>query len=281
MIIQKNRLRTIILFCFLLGISCSKKSDPTPAPVLSCAVTKRVETDPDRITTSVFTYDDQQRLIKIVKTFAPNPPGTPTTTANFTYTYSGTSVASVKAEFGNNGSTYVSTWTNENGRLTKIAVSGTDSEAITFTYDTQGRFKSSSLTVTGASGGTQASYDTGGAPVSVTTAVSVPASSFTSTDGFTATSVDAKQNPYAVLAKAINQPNFYDGFEGNIFVEFLTKGNPLKVTRVSTTNNSSVGTNDWTFTHEYNAKDYPTKITGSLVGSTYQTVTTFEYQNCN
>jgi YD repeat-containing protein len=262
---------TLVLFALAALLSCSKND---PVVVNGCLITKMTTTvsssgQTSSVITDTFEYDSDRRLIKITEATVA---GSTTTNLVQTYTYAGGMVSSAKTEGTVGGSTVslTTTWTNDSGHVTKVT--GTGGLLSTYAYDGGGNLKAFNYT------------DGNGDQTTLTTtyssdlqAVKVVSSGINIDVSYG--SHDSKINPLTLLAKAINQPCFVSG-TGLINSQYLHKANPLSEKDVLSFGGIS-NTLDITFAYQYNARNYPTKITQQLSGTTQSGVVLFEYKDCN
>jgi YD repeat-containing protein len=269
---NRNKLSTLAVFALLASLSCSKND---PVVVNGCLLTKITSTVSSGATvsstmTDVFEYDSDRRLVKITETTG--SPGNPGSSYVQTYTYVGGMVAGSKTDGTAGGTTFSinTTWTNVNGRVTKI----TDPDGLlsTFAYDGGGNLK------------TYVNTDENGAQTTLTTNYtsdlqSVKVLSTAVTIDASYASHDSKTNPYTLLAKAINQPYYVPG-TGLINTQYLHKANPLSEKDVLTFGGSSTTLNV-TFIYDYNARGYPVKCTQVVSGFNQTGTILYEYKDCN
>jgi YD repeat-containing protein len=264
---------TLVVFALGALLSCSKKDDP--AVVNGCLITKMTTTvttgtTVSTVITDLFEYDSDRRLIKTTETNVSS--GSISSNLVQTFTYASGMVSSAKTE-GTTGGSAVSvttTWTNDNGRVTKIT--GSAGSLSTFAYDGAGNLKSFNYTDgTGQQTSLAATFSS--------ELQSVNAVSSGINIDVTYGPHDSKINPFTLLAKAINQPYYVTG-TGLISAQYLHKANQLSekdvVTYLGMSNTLNVN-----FTYEYNARNYPAKITQQLPGTTQSGVVLFEYKDCN
>jgi len=259
-------------------MSCSKKSDPAPStPTLGCLVTKSTITfnDGSNSQTSEFKYDANGILTSYTLTSI--NPGSANVVKVYTYTYTSGVLSSV-TEAIQGGSTTTAAWTNDaSHRVTKIVTPTSPATEATFNYDSDGNFKNT--VITQGSGSTTLAAQYANAQLTSFT-VNSASPGFTLNSTYTYSSFDLKNNPWSLLATATGQKFFTNTITGNVNPEYVFKSNPGKDEYDQTFTSSSNHGSD-TYTYEYNAKNYPTKITRLQAGSSSPLVTTFEYSNCN
>lgn len=265
-----------LIALIIIFAGCSRKSDPTPAT--GCLLTKRVLSTSGSTITDVFEYDANGILIKYTETIAST--GSTTITKIYTLEYANGSVSTITKTVG--GVATVATWTvDANFRVIRIT-EGTSNPAAsesTYTYDGDGNLKTW-INKAGTSTITLNAVFGSGQLTAATADVVTPGSS--SNQPFSYSNFDSKNSPYSLLAKATGQHFFISDTNGNVNPEFLFKSNP----GISESDyRTSTGQNDHiqlTFSYEYNAQNYPTKITQTQTGSSSSpAVFTFEYSNCN
>ena len=259
-----------IFIIILLAGSCSPKSDPVPP----CLLTKKTATYQigsalSYTTTDTYTHDTNYSLVTWTQVVTQPSPAT-NVTYTYTYSYNSGKVVDVKYTFSGSTTAITSTWTNENGHLTKVSVPTYLATSL-YTYDSQGRLTNWDYTSTSVNFISQSKVVTFDANGNLATSKVTEAGSPAVTTTYSG--YDSKNNPYALLARAMGQPYFFSRLEGFPNDDFLSKNNPGSGSIVT-------GVPAYTYTYEYNAKGYPTKsIRTEPFPATLTTV--FEYQNCD
>jgi len=263
---------SVVLIC-LLAISCSKKSDP--GPTYGCLITKSVLSYSGGSQAALYEYDGNGILTKYTLTIANT--GSPTLVEVFTYAYANGAVSSVTQAI-QGGATTMATWTvDASRRVIKIVINGTPGGESNYTYDGDNNFKSL-VSKSGSSTNTVTAQFGSGQLQSFTQDVNTP--HITINNPYTFSGFDSKNNPWSLLATATGQKFFTTTIYGDVRPEFLFTSNPTKDEFDYRTNGGQNDHGSDTYTYEYNAKNYPTKITRVQAGAT-PVVTTFEYSNCN
>ena len=263
---------TLIAVC----AGCSRKSDPNPTT--GCLLTKRILSAGGSTTTDVFEYDAKGILIKYTETIAST--GSATITKIYTLEYANGSVSAITKVAGT--TTTVATWTvDANFRVIKITegTSNPPASESTYTYDGDGNLK----TWTNKAGTSTITLNAvfGSGQLTSATADVVTAGS-SSNQPFNYSNFDSKNSPYSLLAKATGQHFFISDTNGNVNPEFLFKSNPGITESDYRTSGGQNDHIELTFTYEYNAQNYPTRITQTQTGSSSPPAAfTFEYSNCN
>jgi hypothetical protein len=281
----KNRIAKFMLLFVLLvmtGVSCSK-SDTTPV-VPPCLVKKisTVITNPGSsgVTTIIDTYDydSGNKLTKDTRSYSAT--GSSSFTDVIVYNYTSGAISSTTYGSGDNV-----TWTVQNGKAIKTTeVSGTSTGTIDITYSSDGKLSNwhYGSTPNQVELGYTPTFDVNGNVTKDETFLKIISSGSTShnSDSRTYSGYDSKNNPYSLLAQSMGL-SYYFQSDGGYWLEGYSKNNPGSYVDIyKDVVNGGTQTSNYTYTYEYNSKNYVTKSTKSAPGQS-TTTTTFEYTNCN
>ncbi len=177
---------------------------------------------PDLAWTYTFEYDNNLVLTRQTEVF--NGANNSTSTYVYTYLYTNGMLTGIKADGGD-----LFTWTNDGGHVVKISGTSAGSYPVTsttnLTYDSQGRLLTNNyLNDLGVGNAVNCAF-------TFTSEGNVQTSSRQTFYGGTSqgqfvlnyTAYDGKNNPFLLLAKAINQPYFYYDVYGSPNDYFLTR----------------------------------------------------------
>jgi hypothetical protein len=93
---------------------------------------------------------------------------------------------------------------------------------------------------------------------------------------------DDKLNPYRLLAKSINNPNFYFNMAdyGDLYIpQYLSINNPISYSIV-TNHGTGSWTTKYTFDYKYNAQGFPTEVLVTQDGYLFRRYIKFHYADC-
>lgn len=211
-----------------------------------------------------YTYDSEGKLISI------------TGPINFTYE---NGLVKTRSQFTGSAYQFSETWSYTGAKLSRVSGGGRVAPLDTLTYTVDFVYDGSKINYFN-----KVSMQTGNARTSKQSYVysgdNVATAKFEYSDAPTQNvfyaKYDTKHNPYLLLAKAIGNQSFY----------CYQTTQPIYISR----NNLGVATNEdgstITYSYEYNANGYPSKITAVNSkplnpGEGNTSVYTFEYINCN